>query len=252
MRIACCMLLGSLAVLLPITVGCSGGDQPAKPSAKAKSDSSPNASDADSAPKQEPAKPSITKIDLKTLDPNKGFSPPLDEGRIQVPVLADWIVPPRSSQWLFRFQRDKKTAYPQIFITVDANAPAEVEPLTKKNVIDFTAQWQQELDKSHDAGSFGQQATPIQLGDRYAAECLIYVASSESKQEQMLLKLIENNRIYTLELRALRGTLEGYRSSLYAVAAGLKPMPAANEAGEQGFGGFGEGDSASPADKSSE
>ena len=246
MRNAYWVLLSFLSASAITCLGCSGGEEPAAPAqGKDSKAASADTAQADSGTsKTEPAKsakPQIKQIDLKDLPPTKGLSPPVDDGRLQVPILADWSVPPRSTQWVFRLQRDKKAAYPQIFVTVDAEAAADAEQLTKKNVAAFAADWQKQMEKKVDPNSFGEQATPIQLGDKYAAECVIYAASAKTKQEQLFIKRIENGRIYTLELRALRGTLEGYRTGLYAMAAGLKASAPLESSGESGFGDFSEG-----------
>jgi hypothetical protein len=61
----------------------------------------------------------VKKVPTDTLPPTQGTSPTLDGGRLKIPLLASWTIPPRKSEWLFRLQRDRKTPYPQILVTVD-------------------------------------------------------------------------------------------------------------------------------------
>jgi hypothetical protein len=162
----------------------------------------------------------VKKVPTASLPPTKGVSPSLDGGRLQVPMLSSWTIPPRKSEWLFRLQRDRKTAYPQILVTVDESFEPQDEKLNKTNVGAFVAAWQKHLDKTHKEKSFGERVSPVRIGKRYGAECLIHGHAGNASLEQLMVTMVGAGRVYTLELRAQRGTLEDYRMDFYAVVAG--------------------------------
>lgn len=171
----------------------------------------------------------VKKVPTASLPPTQGTSPSLDGGRLKVPLLASWTIPPRKSEWLFRLQRDRKTPYPQILVTVDESFTPQDEKLNKDNVGAFVAAWQKHLDKAHDAKSFGERVSPVRIGKKYGAECLIHGHAGNASLEQLMVTVVGAGRVYTLELRAQRGTLEDYRMDFYAVVAGtIFEVPAAS------------------------
>jgi hypothetical protein len=167
-----------------------------------------------------PAAADFRKVQTAGLPATQGVSPKLDGGRLQLPLLASWIVPPRSSKWLFRLQRDRRTAYPQILVTVEEAFSPQVEKLNENNVADFIPVWQQHLEKTHDAKSFGEPVSAVRIGKLLGAECLIHAAAGKSSLDRLMVATIGAGRVYVLELRVQRGTLEDYRMDFYAVVAG--------------------------------
>lgn len=211
--------------------GCSGGEES---TSDAEPGAASTAGETTDEPGSEPAEAvadDVKKVASKDLPPTEGFSPLVDKGRLQVPLLPKWSVPPRKSEWLFRLQRDRKTAYPQILVTVDEGFAPQEERLIKSNVAEFVPVWQKHLDKSHTAKAFGERVSPVRIGKRYAVECLLHSIAGKISLEQLQVTLIGAGRVYTFELRAQSGTLEEYRMDFYAVVAGCKIEAPATEPG---------------------
>jgi hypothetical protein len=222
----------SLVAGFVLSVGCSKNEDPAASSESTGQAETVAVESSSEAATAEVAAEDVKKVPSASLPPTQGVSPAVDGGRLQIPLLSSWTVPPRTSEWLFRLQRDRKTAYPQILVTVDESFEPQVEKLNKTNVGEFVPVWQKHLDKTHDAKSFGEPVSAVRIGKRHGVECLIHSVAGKMSLEQLMVTMIGAGRVYTLELRAQRGTLEDYRMDFYAVVAGTTiELPAENPAG---------------------
>lgn len=147
------------------------------------------------------------------------YMPPLDEGRLEIAPPDGWIIPPRSSKWLVRFQGDPVAPYPSIIVTATDNA--EFKTVGKSNVAKFVAAVARRLE------SEGRSTTveTIRLDDVYGAT---YHRRARVKNgmddilERVFVETVVDGRQYTVELRTHAGRLDMDRLCLYAVVAGLK------------------------------
>ncbi|MBN2472985.1 MAG: hypothetical protein JXB62_00155 [Pirellulales bacterium] len=196
----CCPLVLPALVLLTVVVG--GCDRPEK------------------APVLEESRT----VAAETLPELGGLIGPLDEGRIEVAPPAGWHVPPRNRQWLIRFTALQNLSYPSILLT--AEDYETVFNVTDTNVDEFARQISAALSKDTSTARLSQGIEPIKIGSlvgiTYRRRAQATYKSKKIELERLFIETVVSGRKYTLELRTRTGTLDKYRSSLEAVAGGMK------------------------------
>ncbi|WP_347243601.1 hypothetical protein [Thermogutta sp.] len=63
--------------------------------------------------------PSIARLDIGELPVLGDPLPPLDEGRLEISPPRDWVVSPRSSRYIVRFQAAEGNPYPTVIVTAE-------------------------------------------------------------------------------------------------------------------------------------
>ncbi|GIX01742.1 MAG: hypothetical protein KatS3mg112_0679 [Thermogutta sp.] len=61
--------------------------------------------------------PSVARLDVGELPGLGDPLPPLDEGRLEISPPRDWVVSPRSSRYIVRFQAAEGSPYPTVIVT---------------------------------------------------------------------------------------------------------------------------------------
>ncbi len=159
----------------------------------------------------------------------------VDEGRVAVASPKGWHRAPRSKEYLVRYQRGVKKAYPAVTVTV-ADPPAGITSVGKDGHAAFleamTAQLAERFTKDGKS-TLTRGPTAVELGDHFgvawAAPGRTKNGSATESIDRLSYAVVFNGRLYTVEARGLRGKLdaEGILAAK-AVARGLAaPKPAA-------------------------
>lgn len=210
---------GIVAGVLALAVGCGGSSQPApkgKPTAGKR-------------PAARQATPPIATVDVAKLPKLTGGLPPLDDGRFKIDTPDGWRIAPRHKDYLIRLQLSGAT-YPLILIQ---SAPSpDLARITRKNLGEFAARRQAALDK--ELGGQGvelaKEVTPIQVGDFLGVEYQRRAHTEKVTLDRLFLVTVAEGRLYTLEMRALAGTLRALRPEFLAMAASIKTSSAGEAA----------------------
>jgi|688.fasta_scaffold322935_3 hypothetical protein len=159
----------------------------------------------------------------------------VDEGRVAVVSPKGWHRAPRSKEYLVRYQRGVKKAYPAVTVTVedpptgitsvgkDGHA-AFLEAMTSKLAERFTKDGKSTLTRGPKAVDLGDH-----FGVAWAAPGRTKNGGATESIDRLSYAVVFNGRLYTVEARGLRGKLdaEGILAAK-AVARGLAtPKPAA-------------------------
>jgi len=164
------------------------------------------------------AAPSIVGLEkLPEVDPPLG---PLDDGRLLVAPPSGWYVPSRDSRFVIRFRLAPEIAYPTILVTA-----ADYEPifnLSAENVEQFAKQVKQEIDERGETNKLVSAVAPILVGERPAVTYQRRAKSGKQLVERYFLETVAGGRRYTIELRALPGTLDDFQPVAWAVLHGME------------------------------
>jgi len=154
-------------------------------------------------------------VKLPDLDPPFG---PLDTDRVSVPPPNGWIISPRSSEWVIRFQASPTLSYPTIIVTAE-DYPAMLN-VSADNVGDFSRQIAAAL--AADGTKLAKKVSPTKLGNRPYATYQRLGRAGQVVLERMFLDTVVAGRKYNLELRTPEGTIDKYKPYLLAVAGGTQ------------------------------
>jgi hypothetical protein len=148
--------------------------------------------------------------------------PLLDQGRLEIAKPEEWVLSPRSREWLVRFQLQSGLAYPTILVTAEDSA--EVDDLSSENVRQFASETQAGLqaELAPQGVSLAKKVQPVTIGGRPWVEYARRAKSGQERLERLFLVTVAGGRRYTVELRVREGTLAAFRPALVAVAGSVK------------------------------
>jgi len=179
--------------------------------------------------------PTVVKAeDLPEVDTALG---PLDEGRVMVAPLSGWFIPSRDSRYVIRFRLAPDIAYPTIVVT--AADYESIFDLSPENVEQFAAQVNDEIAQRGESAGLVAPVAPILIDQCPAVSYQRRGKSRKQIVERYFLETVAGGRRYTVELRALRGTLEKFRPFAWAVVHGMEfletegPAPPAQHEGPE-------------------
>ena len=200
---SCVELAVILAVGLTLTTGCS--DTSAPPS--------------DPTPDQ-PVLKQYTSDDLPVVEYRL---PPLDDGRIEIPVPNGWKALSRKRDFLTRFYQTVQHAPPRIHVTVEQLADARIDTATGENIDLFVEYVSQRVAGQLVPGEdLIEPCRGIVLGTTPWVRYVRGGRMANRAVERQFLHTIASGRWYTVELLVLRGTILRHRDTAYAVAAGMR------------------------------
>lgn len=171
-----------------------------------------------------PSQPGAAKTQPSVVNPPElpelgDYLPPLDRDRIEVAPPKGWHLPPRSSKYLLRVQKSRRSNYPNIVITAEDYQGEGVVTVSQDNVDKFADQRAAALEKSKSAlrlaeiGEFAGIAYGKRVKVRTPVSVILDVACLET---------VVAGRKYCIELRSEEGSLEKDRPSLFALVGGIK------------------------------
>ncbi len=195
-------------------LGCGGepGREEAKPTGP------------DAATSGKPAPPKTEHISLDSLPPVGDPLPVVDDGRVQLRLPKGWSLLPRSKNYLIGGRLREDAKYPQVLLTAESAAGGP-QRVTVDNVVEFTQATQREIQQG--VGVF-EDAVPVQIGEFVGARYAKRGKSGDLLLERMFLVTVVDGRKYLVELRALEGTLTGFRKFGETVAGHLNFSPEAD------------------------
>jgi hypothetical protein len=171
-----------------------------------------------------PAAGRIETVGLSDLPKLGNPIPSLDDGRIEVAPPEGWHIPPRSSQWIVRFQATATLPYPSVIIT--AEDYENVFDVTKDNVNKFAEIIASALKEDKPTASRAISPAPIEIGPfvgvAYRSRGAARYRGKRIVVERLIVETVAAGRKYTIELRTRERDLDEYRPCLLAVAGGIR------------------------------
>lgn len=171
-------------------------------------------------------------VKLRTLPKLGDYLPPLDGNRIQVAPPRDWYLPPRSSKWIARFQISQRAGYPKIVI--QAEDYDGIFKVSEENVGQFARQIAAEYEADGSTAKLASPVEPIKVGQFCGVDYVRRAKSGNMVVDRLFMETVVAGRKYSIELRAVQGTVRKFRPHLLAVAGGIKFLKAAAEPEEEG------------------
>lgn len=161
----------------------------------------------------------VPRLDTGQLPPLGDVLPPLDGGRLELSPPQEWVVSPRSTQYIVRFQADQGNPYPSVLVT--AKDCPQVKSLTSDSLPLFARLVASELE------SAGVKTTvkPGRIGDHLG---VMYTRRARVKDalggivERVFFDTVVNGRRYQFELRCPPETVGLAEPYLLAVVKGAK------------------------------
>jgi hypothetical protein len=160
----------------------------------------------------------------------------VDEERVEVCSPVGWTRGPQSKSYLVKYIPSRKKTYPSI-VVMAADAPegiAEVDGGTQKDFVaaidasladTYSKNGKSTLLKKPAAARLGPH-----FGATWAAPATINVDGVKETIDRTSYAVVIGGRMYTVEVRAPKGKLDGEgRAAARAVAAALSPPAAADE-----------------------
>jgi hypothetical protein len=215
-----------------LTVGCGDPNKsPASaPASSGGSDTAPAtspqpASDTVSSPGISSAVPTtqgVTKIPQDKLAIGD-YMPPLDDDRVEIAKPQGWQAMPRDSAFLTRFYRTNRNGLPRIEITVEPRTYGDLATVTSENVEQFVKLVAERLGDLE----LVEKVIPLQIGDtpcaRYVGRVDLKLSAGQTiSAERQRLLVLQDGRLYTIDLLVMPKTLRQSRDAAYAVCAGLR------------------------------
>lgn len=151
-----------------------------------------------------------------------GSLPPLDDGRLEIRLPADWKPGPREEGFIARLQFQGAEQYPVILIAADDHAGGTVDDLLQAVSATLAAE----------EAKLAVEPQRLAFEGFEGVEYLRRAKTATHELERMVVVRALGTRRYSLELRALRGTTARFRPYLLAIARGLQPPTAAAPLGE--------------------
>ncbi len=169
---------------------------------------------------------------LPPVDLNTALS--VDEGRVAVASPKGWHRAPRSKEYLVRYQRGIKKAYPAVTVTV-SDPPAGIESVGKDGHAAFleamAAQLAERFTKDG-TSTLRRGPTAVALGDHFgvawAAPGRTKTGGATESIDCLSYAVVFNGRLYTVEASGLRGKLdaEGILAAKAVARSLSEPKPA--------------------------
>jgi hypothetical protein len=164
----------------------------------------------------------------------------VDDGKVEVCSPVGWARGPQSKSYLVKYIPSRKKTYPSI-VVMAADAPEGIAEVDGGSQKDFVAAIDASL-----AGTFSKNGKSTLLkkpaaarlgphfGATWAAPATINVDGMRETIDRSSYAVILGGRMYTVEVRAPKGKLDGEgRAAARAVAAALAP-PATEEPAAEG------------------
>ncbi len=191
---------------IALSVGCGASPAPAPPA-------QPVAAQA--------ARPKLETIDATKLPAVEHAAPPLDEGRVQLSLPADWPWAPRSKDYLIKAQFSRDSRFPNV--TIYAEQAAEIENVTADNALEFATNIQKTLDAelAPQGVKLAENVRAVRIGKFLGVEYVRRAKIGADSVERLFLVTVQQGRKYAVELRVLQGTLPQFRPLGRAVAASM-------------------------------
>jgi len=166
--------------------------------------------------------PGVTKIPADKLAIGD-YMPPLDDDRIGIAKPQGWRALPRNSAYLTRFYQSNPNRLPRIEITVEVRTYGDLETVMSENIEQFAKLVAADLGDLE----LVENVVPLQIGDtacaRYVGRVeLILAAEKKISAERQRLLVLQDGRLYTIDLLVLPNTLRRSRDAAYAVCASLR------------------------------
>ena len=160
----------------------------------------------------------------------------VDEGRIEACSPTGWIRGGQSKDYLVKYTPSRKKTYPSIVVTA-ADAPdgmAEVDGDTQKDFVAAIAASLAETYSKNGKSTLLKKPAAVRLGPHFgatwAAPATIKVDGIKETIDRASYAVVIGGRMYTVEVRAPKGKLDGEgRAAAKAVAAALAPPETAAE-----------------------
>lgn len=211
-------------LLLFALSGC-GGDAASTPAI------SPSLTHSESAPpttSSASAAPAAAVLEIHQVSadnlPIGDYLPPLDGGRVEVPIPSGWTPLPRESKYLARFFKNDKNGLPRIEITAEDKSYGDIDTVSDANVIQFATAVAEDL-KSQ-GKKLLEPVLPMMLGPtscaRYVVKVELVMPQGSVIAERQTLIARHNGRTYNIQLLVLPNKLLTDRDAAYAICAGMK------------------------------
>jgi hypothetical protein len=222
------MLPWAVCLLLVAAGGCSKAAAKKAKTTAAAAPAAETEDDAEVADEEESA--------VEGLDPDTAIA--VDGGRIEACSPTGWTRAPQSKDSLVKYVPGRKKTFPAIVVTA-ADAPEGIEEVDASNQKDFVAAIAASLAETYTKNgksTLTKKPAAVQLGQHFgatwAAPATIKVDGVKESIDRASYAVVMGGRIYTVEVRAPKGRLDGEgRAAAKAVAAGLAPPPTDEEAG---------------------
>lgn len=152
-------------------------------------------------------------------------TPPLDDGRVEISLPEDWVWAPRSKDYLIRAQMSRDARYPNV--TVYAEAAPDIEDASSENAIELEKTFHTMLDEelAPQGLKLDEPVHAVQIGGFFGVEYVRRAKIGADSVERLFLVTVKNGRKYSLELRALQGSLSQFRPFGRAIAASMNFDP---------------------------
>jgi len=160
----------------------------------------------------------------------------VDDGKVEVCSPMGWTRAPQSKDYLVKYIPSRKKTFPSIVVTA-ADAPEGIAEVDAGEQKDFVAAIAASL-----AGTYSKDGkstlikkpAAIRLGPHFgatwAAPATMKVDGVKESIDRTSYALVVGGRMYTVEVRAPKGKLDGEgRAAARAVAAAIAPPEAAEE-----------------------
>jgi hypothetical protein len=217
-----------LPLVLVLAVGCSKA-----PAKKAKPATGAVATAAEGAEEEGGSEP-------EGIDPDTAIA--VDDGRIEVCSPSGWTRAPQSKDYLVKYIPGRKKTFPSI-VVMAADAPEGIDEVDDSNQKEFVSAIAASLAETYSKNgksTLTKKPAAVRLGPHFgatwAAPATIKVDGIKESIDRASYAVVMGGRMYTIEVRAPKGRLDGEgRAAAKAVAAGLAPPateeePAAEEA----------------------
>ncbi len=157
--------------------------------------------------------------------PETNDIPDLDGGRLTGAVPVDWVLA-RSPDTILQCRRRTDSDYPILMLTAKDDSARGT--INKENVQAFAEALAAELaaDSTLAETRLSEPVTPVKIGSFFGVEYGHGAKTSKHRLHRYLLVTVVDGRRYTVELRALEGTQNGYLTAAQAMAGNLKFKPA--------------------------
>jgi hypothetical protein len=152
------------------------------------------------------------------------YLPPLDGGRIEIAPPAKWRTMPRDSDYVTRFYKTDRNGLPRIEVKVEESRFGEISSVTRGNVERFAEMVAADL-KAQGTKPI-EPVIPLVIGEvpcaRYVTSLQLNMGDKAIPAERQRLLVLNEGRLYTIDLLVLRDTLIRSRDAAYAVCSSMR------------------------------
>ena len=171
-----------------------------------------------------PEEPTIKEVPQTRL-PIGDYLPPLDEDRIEIASPENWHVSDYDRKYLKRFFKTDQNGLPHIRVNVEQRRFGELETVSKDNLEQFAKLVAAEFEQR--GTKLLEPVISMSIGD---TPCARYVMAVRLKlgdgkpvmAERQSLLVLNDGRLYTIDLLVLPETLLESRDAAYAVCASFR------------------------------